>query len=516
MPASRQTNPSSDPSAAPKTRRSVLKAGAGVLAGAALAGVDNAHGQLPTAPATTATSPATTAQTQRTKYDRYLHDTRNDAWRAKVLEGESLERQLTRTERIDPARPLPPGLPGQDYLPVITPNNVSLPFKIVDGVKVFHLVAQEIRHQFAPGIEAFTWGYNGRVNGPTIEVVEGDRVRIYLTNHLPAPTSLHPHGFLLPNGLDGVSGLTNPPALPGETFKIEFTIRQHGTFMYHSHHDTMTQEGMGLTGMVVMHPRRQLHTVEEIGLPVDRDFVILLQEWRVEVGAHRINPFSMDFNLFTMNGVVFPATEPLVARLGQRVRLRFGNLSPIDHHPIHLHGYEFAITAHNGFRVPPAQQVMQVTALIPVGRTQEWELLALNPGDWIFHCHMTHHTMNQMNHLFTNLVGVAPGETDKEIQQLLPNYMTMATGGMNDRTGRPMHPIPPNSIPMKNEDGPFGPITFGGMTSLFKVRAQISDEDLARNADPGWYDHPPAEIAQPATGDELRRDGINPSGASRS
>jgi manganese oxidase len=329
-----------------------------------------------------------------------------------------------------------------------------------------------------------------------------------VTNRLPAPTSVHWHGFILPFGMDGVPGLEHPGIFPGETFKYEFTIRQSGTFMYHSHHDTMTQEGMGLTGMFIIHPRRELHGERELGPQVDRDFVILLQQWRVEVGAARPNPFTDNFNLFTMNAHVFPDTEPLVARQGQRVRFRFGNLSAVHHHPIHLHGYEFAVTAENGYRVPPEQQIVKVTSLIPVGRTQDWELVALYPGDWVFHCHMTHHIMNQMFNGFTNTLGMEAKDVNREVQQLLPDYMTMARGGMSDRTGNPKFPIPPNSIPMKNGEGPYGPIPFGGMTSMFKVRAEISDEMLARNADPGQYRSPLEDTALPAKEEDLLRDGI--------
>src|SRR5215471_18324123 len=103
--------------------------------------------------------------------------------------------------------------------------------KVVDGVKIFHLIAEPIRHEFAPGLVGDCWGYNGTTPGPTIEVVEGDRVRIYVTNRLPEPTSVHWHGLLLPNGMDGVSGLTQKPIAPGQTFKYEFTLRQHGTQM---------------------------------------------------------------------------------------------------------------------------------------------------------------------------------------------------------------------------------------------------------------------------------------------
>src|SRR5262245_27648767 len=105
-----------------------------------------------------------------------------------------------------PAEGLTPGEPGKHYTPVVTPNGTALPWKIVDGAKVFHLVAEEVRHEFAPGLSATCWGYNGRVHGPTIEAVEGDRVRIYATNRLPEPRSVHWPGVLLPNGMDGVAG----------------------------------------------------------------------------------------------------------------------------------------------------------------------------------------------------------------------------------------------------------------------------------------------------------------------
>ena len=153
-------------------------------------------------------------------------------------------------------RPLPPGRPGKDYRPVVVPTGYTLPWKIVDGVKVFHLIAEEVDHAFDAGLRAKSWGYNGHVNSTVIEAVEGERVRIYATNRLPVATSVHWHGIYLPNGMDGVGGLTQPYIKPGETAKYEFTLRQHGTFMFHSHHDEMTQMGMGLIGMFVIHPRQ--------------------------------------------------------------------------------------------------------------------------------------------------------------------------------------------------------------------------------------------------------------------
>jgi manganese oxidase len=229
---------------------------------------------------------------------------------------------------------LPPAQPGRDYHPVVVPNGAKLPWKVVDGVKVFQMVAEEVEHEFAPGLKATCWGYNGHVHGPTIEVAERDRVRFYVTNRLPAPTTVHWHGVLLPNGMDGVGGLNQKAIQPGETFKYEFTIRQTGTAMYHAHHDEMTQMGLGMTGMFIIHPRRPRAP------RVDRDFVLMLHEWRVNVGAKRPDPNEMtDFNVLTINGRAFPGSDPLVVKKGQRVRIRIGNLSAMDHHPIHLHGY---------------------------------------------------------------------------------------------------------------------------------------------------------------------------------
>jgi len=148
---------------------------------------------------------------------------------------------------------------GKDdrYTPVVVPNGTKLPWRMVGDTKVFHLVAEEFEHEFAPGLKARVWGYNGHLPGPTIEAVEGDKVRIYVTNKLPEPTSVHWHGVLLPNGMDGVSGLNQTPIKPGDTFKYEFTLRQHGTHMYHSHFDEMTQIGIGTTGLFIIHPKER-------------------------------------------------------------------------------------------------------------------------------------------------------------------------------------------------------------------------------------------------------------------
>jgi FtsP/CotA-like multicopper oxidase with cupredoxin domain len=395
-------------------------------------------------------------------------------------------------------RRLPPGRPGRDYHPVAVPNASKLPWKVVDGVKVFHMVAEEVEHELAPGLVASCWGYNGRVHGPVIEAVEGDRVRFYVTNRLPAPTSVHWHGILLPNGMDGVAGLNQKTIRPGETFRYEFTLRQSGTGMYHSHHDEMTQMALGMTGMFVIHPRRP-------GQRADRDFAILLHEWRIDVGSRRPDPNEMtDFNVLTVNAKAFPGTEPLVVRTGQRVRIRIGNLSAMDHHPIHLHGYQFRITETDGGRIQEAARWPETTVLVPVGSTRTIEFVADEPGDWAMHCHMTHHVMNQMGHGFPNMIGVEPGDLDAKVRALLPGYMTMGQTGMDMSEHLGHMKVPPNSIPMVGAQGKHDYITMGGMFTVLKVR-----DRLASYQDPGWYENPPGTLAQGASAADLERDGID-------
>ncbi|MEO5721063.1 MAG: multicopper oxidase domain-containing protein [Chthoniobacterales bacterium] len=419
--------------------------------------------------------------------------------REQLARGSDLLSSRSRERRPDD-KWLAPGQPGVDYTPVVTPNGVSLPWKIVDGVKVYHLIAEEVDHEFAPGLKAFCWGYNGRVHGPTIEAVEGDRVRIYVTNKLPAATTVHWHGLILPNGMDGVGGLNQRAIKPGETFKYEFTLRQHSTNMYHSHHDEMTQMAMGLMGMFIIHPRQPR-------VRAHREFAIMLSEWRVDVGTRRPNPNEMtDFNLLTMNARVYPGTDSMVVKRGERVRIRIGNLSAMDHHPIHLHGHEFKVVgseASDSDEETIRHERFEGTVLVPVGQARTIEFIADNPGDWAMHCHMTHHVMNQMGHAIPNMIGVKPPDDDKIRKTLLPGYMTMGTEGMADMGDMGMK-VPPNSLPMVGAHGPFDYITMGGMFNILKVR-----DGLTSYEDPGWYENPPGEVASLASPDDLRRDNID-------
>ena len=390
--------------------------------------------------------------------------------------------------------PRPSGPLG--YRPVVTPNGAACPWKLVDGVKVFHLVAEEVEHEFARGLAARCWGYNGRVHGPTIECVEGDTVRIYVTNRLPAATSVHWHGLVVPNGMDGVSGLHQRAIEPGETFRYEFVLRQHGTYMYHSHHDEMTQQALGLMGLFVVHPRAPLAP------PPDRDYAILLSEWKIEPGARRPDPNEMvDFNVLTMNAKIHPATQNLVARRGERVRIRLANLSAMSHHPIHLHGHAFRVVATDGGELPESAQWRETSILVPTGSTRTIEFVADEPGDWPLHCHMTHHVMTQMAHGLPYTIGVDLAKIDEALYEHVPAYAAM--GEETVAGGDHASLTPRNTLAMMGSRGPHGIVTMSGMYTVLKVR-----EQLVEGVEPGWYEAPEGTRARQATADELRRDGI--------
>ena len=404
-------------------------------------------------------------------------------------------------QTVDPNGRFEPGKPNVDYRPVITPNGATLPFNVVDGVKVFHLIAEEVDHEFAPGLDAKCWGYNGRVHGPTIEAVEGDIVRVYVTNRLPAATTVHWHGVILPSGMDGVGGLSQAPIEPEQTFRYEFKLVQHGTFMYHSHHDEMTQMAMGMMGMIVVHPRKPK------GPLPDRDYVLMMSEWAIEPGTRRPNPNEMtDFNVLTFNARAFPGTEPLVAGVGDKVRIRFGNLSGMDHHPIHLHGYAFNVTETDGGPIPVSAQHPDTTVLVPTGATRTIEFTANNPGDWAMHCHMTHHVMNQMGHDMDLVIGADGEKLSDALAAALPGSNIMGTEGMGDHgrhIGMGHMRVPENSIPMVGARGPKGYITMGGMFTIVKVRQSVTSETAS-----GWYDESAKNQARLATTAELESDKI--------
>ncbi|MEJ8847768.1 copper oxidase [Variovorax rhizosphaerae] len=386
---------------------------------------------------------------------------------------------------------LPPN--GRPYNPVVTLNGWTLPWRMNNGVKEFHLVAEPVVREMAPGFKAHLWGYNGQSPGPTIEVVEGDRVRVFVTNKLPEHTTIHWHGQRLPNGMDGVAGLNQPPIQPGKTFVYEFVARRPGTFMYHPHADEMTQMAMGMMGFWVTHPKGEHPLIDK----VDRDFVFLLSAYDIEPGSATPKIMTMqDFNLWTWNSRVFPGIDSLNVRQNDKVRIRVGNLT-MTNHPIHIHGHEFQVTGTDGGPIPRSARWPEVTTDVAVGQMRQFEFLADEEGDWAFHCHKSHHTMNAMGHDVPTMIGVDHQDVAKKITRLIPDYMVMGERGMADM-GEMEMPIPDNTARMMSGQGPFGSVEMGGMFSVMKVRKSQKAGDYSN---PGWFKHPKGTVAYELAGD---------------
>ena len=276
---------------------------------------------------------------------------------------------------------------GAGVLPVVAPDLAKLPFERDGNVKVFTLTAEVVKQEVLPGKVFNLWGYNGSAPGPVIEVMEGDRVRIVFENRLPEPTTVHWHGLEVPIGMDGVPNISQPNVEPGGRFTYEFTLHQHGTFFYHSH--GAMQEMMGMLGLFIIHPKTPYAP------PVQKDYALVLQEYAVLPNNPTPNSLSMEFNFLTFNGKAAPATTPLLVKLGERVRLRLVNIG-MDHHPIHLHGMQFEVTGTEAGRIPDRVWHPQNTVLVGVAQARDIEFTAKFPGDWMLHCHLPHHMMNQM------------------------------------------------------------------------------------------------------------------------
>ena len=273
-------------------------------------------------------------------------------------------------------------------LPVVGPDVPDLDFQMDNGVKVFHLVAEPVKQMIFPGKVINLWGYSGSAPGPTIQVNQGDRVRIVVDNHLPEPTSMHWHGFEVPFEMDGAPGLSQEPIPPGGRYIYEFTLHQEGTYFYHSH--MAMQEMMGMIGAFIMHPQKVYQP------RIDKDFVLILQEYAILPSNPTPNSMNMEFNWLTFNGKAGPAATPLIIRQGDRVKIRLINLG-MDHHPIHLHGQQFVVTGTEAGRQPQNTWFSQNTVLVAVAQARDIEFDAKYTGDWMIHCHLPHHMMNQMS-----------------------------------------------------------------------------------------------------------------------
>jgi FtsP/CotA-like multicopper oxidase with cupredoxin domain len=292
----------------------------------------------------------------------------------------------------------------------VTPDIPSLKYTIHNGVKYFELVAEPVNQEILPGVFIKGWGYNGSIPGPTIEVYPGDYVNIRVHNRLTEATSIHWHGLDVPNVMDGVPDVEPSPRIePGHFFDYHFRITNlPGTHMYHSHVNVAKQDMLGLLGgFVILDPFER---------NVNKDYLLLMQEWslgglekgeKVEPGQYELKPFSMDFNMFTINGKSFPSTTPMPVEYGDIIRLRFGAIQT-NHHPMHLHGHQFWLEKSDGNPIAPINRLLKNTVLVATGET--WDVLfkADNPGIWPIHCHISHHVSNNFTDgtggMFTTLV----------------------------------------------------------------------------------------------------------------
>ncbi len=294
--------------------------------------------------------------------------------------------------------------------PMLTPDVPDLPYKMDGAVKIFHLIAEPVQCKIAPFKTLDVWGYNGSCPGPTIQVQQGDRVRVIFENKLPESTSLHWHGLEVPIEQDGVPWISQKPVAPGETYVYEFTVHQEGTFFYHAH--SAMQEMIGQIGFFIAHPKTPYRP------HADHDYGLILQEWAVLPGNTVPNTAAMEFNWLTFNGVSAPAITPMLARLGSRVRLRIVNLG-MDHHPIHLHGNQFVVTGTEGGRAPESTWYPMNTVLVGVAQARVIEFDAKYPGAWMVHCHLPHHMMNSMMDLLRDRQVETADQTDaKALSQM--------------------------------------------------------------------------------------------------
>lgn len=325
---------------------------------------------------------------------------------------------------------------------VQTPDIPNLPFRLDNGVKEFHLTAEVVERELIPGRKMKVWGYNGSCPGPTIQINQGDRVRVILDNHLPEATTIHWHGFEIPNAMDGMPYISQKPIPPGGRFIYEFTLHQEGTYFYHSH--GAMQEMLGMIGMFIMHPQKAYQP------KVDHDFGIILQGWALLPSSDVPNTAGMEFNWLTFNGKAGPAITPMLARLGSRVRIRIVNLG-MDHHPIHLHGHTFTVTGSEGGRQPQALWGPANTVLVGVAQARDVEFVANNPGDWMIHCHLPHHMMNSMMDLMGERMivtsALTPRESMEQMQILSATGVQMGAHGGHSEPSAALAKADPNSVP---------------------------------------------------------------------
>jgi len=306
---------------------------------------------------------------------------------------------------------MPPGMittydtPGQSMrdMAAVDPRTVSytappdargdqmLEPRVENSVKVFDLDVSVIKWNILPDEQVMAYAFNHQVPGPLIRVTEGDRVRINVTNHLPEPTTVHWHGLIVPNAMDGPADITQKPIAPGQTFAYEFTTQQAGTYFYHTHKEPDRQQALGLYGALIIDPK------DPSSIPAhDLEYTIELQEW-LERQGYTYPAMLMEGalpNFFTINGKAYPSTDTIQMKVGQKLLLRFIGSNNNFVHPMHVHGGPFTIVATDGTPVPEAARITKDTVNVGPGERYDVIWTAREPGKWLIHCHIPHHTTN--------------------------------------------------------------------------------------------------------------------------
>ena len=263
--------------------------------------------------------------------------------------------------------------------------------RVENGVKVFDLELSVIKWYILPDKQVMAYAFNKQVPGPRIRVTEGDRIRMIVKNNLPEPTSVHWHGMILPNQMDGPAEITQPPIEPGQTYTYEFTTQRAGTYFYHSHLEPDRQQSLGMYGALIIDPKDSTSTPA-----YDMEYTIQLQEW-LERDGYTFPAMLMEGglpNFFTINGKAYPSTDTIQMKVGQKILLRFIGSSNNFIHPMHVHGGPFTIVATDGNPVPPTAQIEKDTVNVGPGERYDVIWTARNPGKWLVHCHIPHHTTN--------------------------------------------------------------------------------------------------------------------------
>ncbi|MCU0498494.1 MAG: copper oxidase [Anaerolineae bacterium] len=240
---------------------------------------------------------------------------------------------------------------------------------VMDGdVKVFNITCQDIMWDTGGGMEFPAFAYNGLVPGPEIRVTEGDKVRLVVTNEMSESTAIHFHGLLVPNSVDGVPFITQPTIDPGQTFTYEFTVRNFGSHMYHSHHNAAEQVTRGLLGAFIVEPKDKSREPQ-----ITADYTMILNDSALG---------------FTLNGKGFPYTQPIIAKLGDKIRVRYMN-EGLMIHPMHLHGIPQLVLSKDGYYLP--LPFLCDTLNIAPGERYDVIIDCTELGVWAFHCHILSH-----------------------------------------------------------------------------------------------------------------------------